>query len=452
VRLRRSLGFLDVVLYFLIACTNLQWIATAAAAGPQSLPVWLIGAVAMFLPLAIVVMKLSARYPEEGGMYVWCKRAFGPFGGFMTGWTYWCSNLPYFPALMYFTAGNALFITGHGAQFSGSPAFYVTFSLIGFGLATALNVFGLSTGKWLINVAAASRGIVTVVLIVLAIVSWHHFGSATPIDAAAMRPSAHLKDLIFWSVIAFAWTGPESIPFMGEEIRDAGRTMPRALAAATLPIAAIYLFGTLAVLLVVPAVHVSSMYGVMQAIDAAASRLGLGAIGPIAAILVTISSLGSVGAWLGSVARIPLVAGVDRYLPPAFGRVDPRWSSPVVALLAQALLAAVFIVAGQSGSTVKEAYDILVSATVLATMIPFLILFASAMKLRPTPLVAGASAVGLFTTIAAMFLSLIPSEGETNGTLAVMKILGLTALTLGGGAAVYYIGARTYGTRAIDNV
>jgi amino acid transporter len=112
VQLRRSLGLLDVALFFLIACTNLQWVATAAAAGPSSLPVWLIGCLAMFIPVSVAVMYLSKQYPEEGGMYVWSKRAFGPFGGFMTGWTYWCSNLPYFPALLYFTAGNALFIAG----------------------------------------------------------------------------------------------------------------------------------------------------------------------------------------------------------------------------------------------------------------------------------------------------------------------------------------------------
>jgi glutamate:GABA antiporter len=415
------------------------------------LPVWLIGAVAMFLPLSIVVMRLSARYPDEGGMYVWCKRAFGPFGGFMTGWTYWCTNLPYFPALLYFAAGNALFIGG-GAQLSGSPAYYVTFSLVAFGLATILNLLGLGAGKWLVNVGAASRWIVTLVLIALGVLSWHAFGSATPITAATMKPSTHLKDMIFWSVIAFAWTGPESIPFMGGEIRNAGRTMPRALAVAVPAIATIYIVGTLGVLVAVPSSHVSSIYAVMQAIDQTASRFGWSVITPIAAVLVTITCIGSVGAWLGSIARIPLVAGLDHYLPPVFGRVHPRWGSPVAALLTQAFLSVLFIVAGQSGSTVKDAYDILVSATVLITMIPFAMLFASAMKLRPTPVVAAASVVGLFTTVAAMILALFPSSDETNAALAVIKVLVLTLLTLGGGAVIYIIGARKHGKHAIENV
>src|ERR1700719_2263632 len=124
-QLRRSLGLLDVALFFVIVCSNLQWVATAAAAGPSSLPVWLAGVLAMFLPLSICVVYLSAHYPEEGGFYVWSKRAFGPFAGFVTGWMYWTSNLPYFPALLYFLAGNALFI-GHGSgSYGDTPLYFI---------------------------------------------------------------------------------------------------------------------------------------------------------------------------------------------------------------------------------------------------------------------------------------------------------------------------------------
>jgi amino acid transporter len=446
---RRSLGPADVVLYFVIACTNLQWVATAAAAGPRSLPVWIIGGLTMFLPLSIVVMRLSAHYPEEGGMYVWTKRAFGPFAGFITGWTYWCSNLPYFPALLYFTAGNALFFSGTGAQLSGSPIFYMTFSLIAFALATALNVFGLNIGKWLVNVGAASRLAVTLLLVALGAIAWWKFGPATPINAATMAPSAHLKDLVFWSVIAFAFTGPESIPFMGGEIKNARRTIPRGLVIAAPAIAAIYIVGTLSVLAVVAPSHVSGIYGVMQAVDHAAASIGWPALVPVAAVLVVVSCLGSVGAWLGSVARLPLVAGIDRYLPKVFGQLHPRWGSPVAALITQAVLSAFFIVAGQSGSTVRAAYDVLVSATVLITMIPFLLLFASAIKLRPTWRIVIAASVGLFTTVGAMVLAIVPA-GAGDQTLAVAKVLGLTAATVGAGAIVYSLAARRQGKHALQ--
>jgi amino acid transporter len=404
----------------------------------------------MFLPLSFVVMRLSSQYPEEGGMYVWSKRAFGPFAGFLTGWTYWCSNLPYFPALMYFTAGNALFLFGDTSRLAGSPVFYVTFSLAAFTFATVLNVFGLDNLKWLVNAAALSRWAVTMLVVGLAILVWLKFGSATPITAATMAPAAHLKDVVFWSVIAFAWTGPESIPFMAGEIKDAPRTIPRALLIAAPAIAAVYILGTFGVLVMSAPNSLNGIYGVMQAIDRTCAHLGWQIAVPFAALLVVISCLGSVGAWLGSVARIPLVAGIDRYLPDVFGRIHPKWKSPVAALLTQAILSAIFIVAGQSGATVRDAYGVLVSSTVLVTMIPFVFLFTSALKLRASWRIVPAAGLGLLTTVGAMVLAVVPAPGTVNGTLEVVKVLGLTLAILAGGAFIYAIGARRKEQHAVQ--
>ena len=88
--------------------------------------VWIIGGLAMFAPLAIAVVFLSSHHPDEGGLYVWSKRAFGPFAGFLTGWTYWASTLPYFPALLYFAAGNAAFVAGsHATALTRAPAYFI---------------------------------------------------------------------------------------------------------------------------------------------------------------------------------------------------------------------------------------------------------------------------------------------------------------------------------------
>ena len=223
---------------------------------------------------------------------------------------------------------------------------------------------------------ALSRWIVTLLLIALGALAWWKFGPATPITATTMRPGFQVKDVIFWSVIAFAWTGPESLPFMGGEIKNPRRTIPVGLAIAAPAIAIIYVAGTVAVLAALVPHAVDPSAGVMQAIGNVTSRLHWSALTPIAAVLVTLSCLGSTGAWLGAVARIPFVAGLDRYLPSGFGRVHPRWGSPVVALVTQASIAAVFIFLGQAGTTVHGAYDVLVSSTVIITMVPFLFLFA----------------------------------------------------------------------------
>lgn len=438
-QLRRSLGLTDVTLFFVVTCTNLQWVAAAAAAGPGSLSLWLLGGVAMFAPLSIAVMHFSKHYPDEGGMYMWTKRAFGPFAGFLTGWTYWTTNLPYFPALLYFTAGNALFIEGrtpHGL--TDSPPYFITFSLVAFAFGTLINIFGLDIGKWLTNIGGAARWAVTLLLIGFAGVALIKFGTQTAIDVQTVKPAFDFKTLIFWSVIAFAWTGPECAPLMAGEIRNPRRALPLGLALAAPVIAAIYIAGTASVLITVPFANVSDLYGVMQAVSISAARLNVQFITPFAAGLVTASCLGSVGAWAGAAARLPFVAGIDKYLPESFGRMHPRLNAPLNALLVQFVIASIFVFLGQGGTTVKGAYDVLVSTTVLTTLIPFLLLFAAAIKLNAgSRLVAIAAIVGLCTTTAALVLSTIPSGNEPNKVLAVVKIIGLSGLLVGSGVAIY---------------
>lgn len=455
--LPRALGLRDVILYFVTAGTNLQWVATAAAAGPSSLVIWVLGGLTMFLPLSVCVVYLSSRHPDQGGMYVWSKRAFGPLAGFMAGWTYWTSNLPYFPGLLYFAAGNALFLTGAGsAHWLGStPAYFIGFALVGLGVATVLNVVGLGVAKRLSNAGAYARTAAALMLVALAAATYAQFGSATPLTPASLVPVVGVEQLIFWSTIAFAWTGPESASFMGGEIREPARTVPRALAIAAPMIAAIYIVGTLSVLIAVPASASSALYGVMEAIAHGAARLDVTFVVPVAALLVTVACLGSVGAWLGSVARIPFVAGLDNFLPASFARLHPRWRTPATAIVTQAVIAASFAFLGQAGTTVKGAYDVLVSMMVIAVLLPFLFLFGAAIKLSGEPApgsqvrIPGGRAtivlmatIGLATTLGSIALATLPRPDEPNKVLAVVKVVGMTGLMLGIGIAVYLAGMR----------
>jgi amino acid transporter len=143
--LRRVLGFRDLLLYYVVTGFSLRWVAVAAAAGPSSLVIWIIAALGFFVPLVFCVLELSSRYPEEGGIYVWSKRAFGPFAAFITGWTYWGSNLPYLPGLLYYAAANALFMGGPAWQsWSSNSTYFIAVSMTGLAVTVAMNVVGTS--------------------------------------------------------------------------------------------------------------------------------------------------------------------------------------------------------------------------------------------------------------------------------------------------------------------
>ena len=446
-RPKRVMGFRDLLLFYVVTGISLRWIATAAAAGPSSVVIWLGAWLLFYTPLALSVIELSSRYPNEGGLYVWSKRAFGDFSGFMAGWTYWTSNLPYFPAVLYFAGSNALYMHQRAwIHLSGTPTFFIAFSLIALATVTVMNIVGLDVGKWLHNAGALAMWIPVLIVISMGLLAWHRFGSATSFAPHALIPSLHFQDIIFWSVLTFAFGGCETASFMGEEIKNPRRTVPLALFFAGLTVAFCYIMGTVAVLLALPHAEVSNLQGLMQAISKTADRVGWQAVIPVAGFLIALSNLGAAGAYLAAVARLPFVAGLDRFLPPFFGRLHPRWKTPWVALLLQAVIGGVFAFLGQAGTSVKGAYDVLVSMGVITYFVPYLYLFAAMVKLQREP--AGTAVIrvpggkpaayllgtiGFLTTSVTIALSLVPQADEPNKLLAFSKVVGLTgALLLAG--------------------
>jgi len=93
----RALGLRDVVLMNVVAVVGLRWIARGARTGPPSVTLWSLAWIAFFVPLAVSVASLAKQYPDQGGVYVWVRRAFGPRHGFLCGWCLWVNNLFYFP-------------------------------------------------------------------------------------------------------------------------------------------------------------------------------------------------------------------------------------------------------------------------------------------------------------------------------------------------------------------
>ena len=171
--LRRAMGLGDTALFLVVAVVSPRCIAAAAAAGPSALVIWLIALAAFFIPMAFAVIELSSRHPDEGGIYVWTRRAFGDFASFMTSWMYWVSNLVYFPGLLYFAVGNALLMAGErGAALAGNGAVFIGASLVGLAIAFLLNAVGLGVGKWLHNVGAIATWVPVAMLIGLAAAVW----------------------------------------------------------------------------------------------------------------------------------------------------------------------------------------------------------------------------------------------------------------------------------------
>jgi amino acid transporter len=445
------MGFIDLLLFVVATSLGILSLAKVGEVGPAGVTFWVVGAAVFYFPLALCVIVLAREHPgKEGGLYLWSKSAFGDFAGFMTGWSYWLCILPFLPGVLYFAAGSALFIDGPRWQhLAKEPAYFVAASLVFLALATALNLLGLRVGKWLHNAGAVGTWVPALALVVLALLAWAGHGPATPLTAARFVPAFGLREAVVWSVMVMSLTGLEAAAMLGGEIRNS-RRLPLALTVAAVLVIVTKVLGTLAVLAAIPSEELGGSGSFMQAVERVSARAGAGGwLLPAVALLVVVGHVGKVGAWSATGARMPMAAGLDSTLPGAFARVHPRWGSPYVALLFQAAVVAVLVVVGQAGTSTKGAYDVFLSMTLIPTFVPFLFVFAAAIKAvwedktrawRRGKIVM--LALGLATTAASTALAVAPPPDEPNQALYVAKVVGLAAVMLGAGALLYLAGKR----------
>ncbi len=142
-------------------------------------------------------------------------------------------------------------------------------------------------------------------------------------------------------------------------------------------------------------------------------------------------------AWVAGSARLPYVVGIDRHLPAALGRLHPRWHTPHVALLTSGAITSLLVLMALAGSSVGDAYQILVDMTVVLTFIPIAYLFATlpALRARGAGDAAGVlrvpggrvglvlvSGLGLASTLVAIGCALVPPA--TGAGIFYAKVLG----------------------------
>jgi amino acid transporter len=459
-QLRKTMGFWDVLLFNIATVLGPRWIAAAGHNGTSSISLWVLAAVFFFVPGALVINELSSRFPEEGGLYAWSREAFGPFHGFVAGWTYWIYTIFYFPGLLLASASmSAYIIGGRGAALAQDRTFLLVVSLAMLSVAVLLNIIGLNIGKWLQNAGGVGTYTPLLILAGVATVVVLRYGSATHFTVANMMPTWNWGTVNFWSQIAFAFTGLELVSAMSEEVRDPRRTLPRAVFGAGALIALMYIVGTFAILSLMPATNIDPQSGVFHAISIGSTALKLGFLGILAAVLVTAGNAGGVGSTVAGIARVPFVVGIDRYLPAAFGKIHPRWKTPWVSILVQASASAAILLVSQIKSrTVAEVYQFLIDAAIILYFIPFLYMFAAVIKLarrkdrKNNPhaiLVPGGlpgiwicGGLGFLVVLVGIFVSLVPPGEISSKVIYEFRLVGGTLSAILLGLLLYWRGSR----------
>lgn len=433
--LKREMGLRDVTLFAIACITATRWIPGAAHAGPGSITLWLMAALFFAVPLAIAVAALIVKYPGAGGLYLWTRKDFGPWHGFLCFWSYWVGIAALLPPIVLFYVPVTFRALGaSSARLAESQVWLVTASLLAIWLALGTNMVGVNIGKWTENLGATATWILVMLLAIAAVMVAMRRGSATPMDLA---PHWNWGTVNFWAGIAYAMSGLELAGLMSAEIRDPERNLPRAGWMASGFAVVFYTVATASMLVILPPQRISEMSGYAQAAEAAAPVVGAW-LAPAIALLVLITGIGAIGGVGAATSRLPFAVGVDHLLPAAFGKIHPRWGTPHLSILALGLVASFLLVVFQLGDSMRAAYEALVAMMVIAGFLPYLYIFGSSWK-------AGnkiSALSGWAITVMAIVCSVVPSEEIHNIWIYEGKLAAGTLAVVGSAWFLYRRGVR----------
>jgi APA family basic amino acid/polyamine antiporter len=298
------------------------------------LAIWTLGGV-LSLCGALGYAELAAALPRAGGDAVYLSRAYGPWAGFLFGWLQVLVVRPGDIAVMSFAFATYARVW-FGARAPAEPVL-----AIGAVVAlTAVNLAGVRSGKWTQNVLTTAKvlGLLIVIGAALAI-------PPATAPAATATPPEPFPLRIALILVLFTFGGWNEMAYVAGEVRDYRRNLARALILGTAAVTVLYLLANIAFLGALGWHGVASSHAV--AVDAVAGAWP--AIGArIVAALVCVSALGAVSGLIFAGARIAYAVGLEHRVFRPLGRWSDRTGTPVPALIVQAVISIVLILALRS--------------------------------------------------------------------------------------------------------
>ena len=324
--------------------TTTGFLAGQLGSVPLVLLIWVIGAICA-LAGALCYSELGINFPSSGGEYVYLTQAYGPTWGFMTGWASFFAGFSapvaasalalsdyagyFFPALQQQNSLH-LFGTGEWEFKMGGAQFFASSIVAAF---TVLNCFGLKRTSSVQNVLTATKVFVIAAFILLGFVigqgSSHNFSLSASRTTSTPLFAQFMVSLFY---IYFSYSGWNAATYVAEEVERPARTLPVALACGTGLVAS--LFVGLNVLFVY-AMPLDQMKGVVAIGSAAASRLFGPAVAGLFSAAMALSLLATVNAMVTIGPRIYYAMAKNGAFFAAAARIDPRWRTPVVSIIAQ---------------------------------------------------------------------------------------------------------------------
>jgi len=335
--LKRQLGLLDSTMInvgtiiasaiFIVPST----IASQLHASAPAVLVWVVGGAVSLLG-ALAVAELGAAMPKAGGLYAYLSEAYGPVWGYLYGWT---AGVVINPASIAAIAVG--FATYVGFFLPLGTAGIKSVAILSIVALTVLNCLGVKPGTVTQNVLTLIKiGLVAALIVIGFVLPGGSAANFEPLWPAASLGSLITPFGIAMVAVLWAYDGWIEITYVGGEVKDPGRNLPRSIVLATLIAVALYCLVTASFSYVLSPSRLAA--SPLVASDAAQVTLGRAGAG-LVAVAIMISTLGSNNGIVLTAARIPYAMARDGLLPRALARVDPRFVTPVTSLVVQGVIA-----------------------------------------------------------------------------------------------------------------
>ena len=449
--LRRELKLRDLVLMQVILIFGLYWTGFAAKQGSSQIVLWLFAILLFYLPLAVVVMKLSRAMPVEGGAYQWVKEGISPFAGYMAGWCLTVFMISIFAVIGSNLANGFAYAGGpSGAWMATSKPFTLVLTALACLAAFVINVRGLQVAKWLSGAGSVLFIATFLVMLYLLVKACVTAMPAASSSFSLASPGFSVLTLnVFAKMAIGALSGFDSCAVFSEECRKPGSDVARSVLIAGPLIALMYILCTSATLAYIPPASIDLAANVPQVIQAGFGASGLGRA--LTVIVVCGFNFGYVAAMIvciGMVSRLPMVAGWDGLLPGWWSELHPRFRTPAKAV--GAVTASLMVLGGLSllGSGNQEAVQVATSMGIASLCIMYMLLFSVILfgfrsrADRPGVGIRLGALAAFLVALVSMIFQIVPLGEVADTKLFAAKVTGALLATVGLGAFLYWRGAR----------
>jgi len=338
-RLKRELGLLQATMMGIggaICAGVFVTLGYAATLAGTALIIAMIlcGIINLFTMLSYA--ELGAAIPSAGGEYTFAKVSFGGFLSFATGWFEWISNMFYAS----FSSVGFAYLVSYAVQVANLP---ITVNIpivavITVAIFTLINIKGVKeTGR-------TETALVIVLLALLGIfIFWGLFSNQGAGSLELSAPGGFFGIFKATAFIFVVYLGGEAIAVAQAEIKDPGKTIPRAILLLCLALIIIYTTIAFVVFKIVPP---SDLVGKESPLAYVAERF----MGPVGVGIITIAgsiaALSSVNTSIMAQSRVAYALARDGYFPKSFFKIHKRFSTPHIAILVGSIFVAAVAATG----------------------------------------------------------------------------------------------------------